>query len=954
MKEELNKSQKLAVESESPHILVLAGPGTGKTRLIIARILHLLEKGVAPEKILAVTFSRKATFEMEERLLRERPDLSGRLEISTLHAFCVEIIQKYGFRLGLGRKPELISEAQAQVLFRRIADRLPFQYFVKTSVTDGLISDLLTFFQDCKDEGLWPEQVLSYAQSLPEETEEERKLKQEWIALGDIYNAFQSHCFDNGLVDFGDAVLGALRLLEDYPSVSKEISQSFEHILVDEFQDTNWTQIQLLRKICGNSTKICVVGDDDQAIYRFRGASFSAFQFFSELFPEPDVIELNETYRLPPSVANAASALISRNEDRRFRPDKKLLSRNTHDSLVELIQVADFDEEAVWVANKVEELLSSGTPPNEIGILVRAHAHADHLIDIFEQRKIGYETSSTQKFFQQDIIKDCLSFFRLVMYPEDNISFLRLLDSPFLRIPYQEIFKFCQNARFGKIPYFQTLEKLDSIDLAEETKLVLSKLAENIRQLFASSSRNRPSEILLEFCEEMGTIRHLIQSQNQQDLVRIADFLKKLVSWEKLQNEKDLQSLFPVLEAIAQNSLILSDDEIETTDTNRVRILTVHASKGLEFDHVFILSLVGRRFPGAFRPNTWFLPDSIRKEKAPNKAAHVDEERRLLYVAMTRAKRQLYLCTVNKKGTKPSIFVSEDIEKNLLARNCIKRLEIPALPIEKKIARNKTRVFSRSSQNPETLCRFSKSDQLRLSYTQLEKYEKCPLSYWFAFELGIPTPPSASLLMGSCVHKALENFYRKVQQGRIPTSDELLADFETIYEDSNHQYRILTETERQLGKSKLEDYYYSQDGNFEPPLAIEKDFQLNLGPHQIRGKIDRVDQVEGGVRIIDYKTGKSKSDKNPEDQKFAKESLQFSIYALAAEECFGWKVKELWFYYVYDNSVLKTSRDSKQLSETKVQILEMSNRILNNEFETRPGFHCRFCEYKRICPSPAN
>ena len=946
----LSPNQRKAVESEARSLLVLAGPGTGKTRVLVSRILHLLNEQCSPERILALTFSKKATHEMEERLLSSRPEMASRVEISTLHAFCVNLVQQQGFRLGLRRKLELLSESQSHLLFRRQASQLPFQFFVKSSSIDSVIDDLLIFFQDCKDEGLWPENLMSFAQSLPDQTEDDRVIKQEWVALGDLYNAFQSYCFEEGRLDFGDAVLGALRLLDDHPIVTKNLQDQYDHILVDEFQDTNWTQIQFLRKICGPRTQIFVVGDDDQAIYRFRGASYSAFQFFEELFPQPEFIELNETYRLSKSVAAVATSLIQANGSHRYRPDKSIVSLKKDSPIVTWAIAQSFDDEARWIKEKITQLIDQGVAPFEIGILVRSHAHAEKIYAQLLEAGIPTESSKSVSFENTPILQDALSFFQIFRNPADNISLLRLLDSPFLRLKAEDIFLFCESAKFGKLSYFQHISPDVVSGMSDEARGRLLFFKEFIEKNFSQGARQPASHLLLRWVEDSEVIPYLLTNSRKQEIHELALFLRSLQDWEITQKGASLFETLDLLESMKKERLSFGDEESSFSPNHQVRILTVHASKGLEFDYVFVPSLVGRRFPSTYQTPTWILPDEVRKERAPNKQSHLEEERRLLYVAITRAKEKLFLSSLEKKGTRASLFVSEDIEKKV-SPAFFEKIRIDRQTPEAVLSSMTRSVFSRASARENSPV-FSKKDRpLSLSFSQLDKFDKCPLSYWFAFELRIPSPPHASLLTGSAIHEALEVFYQRIKNESAPAEEELLKIFETIFHRIQNETGGLSSQDLELAKTKLSDFYRAQKGVFVSPLALEKEFVFKVGEHSIKGKIDRVDQDGDGVQIIDYKTGKSRNSADPEDQKFAEQSLQFSIYALAARECFDWNVKALSFYYVYDNQVLTTTRNEEQLAKTKEKILDAAARIQAGNFEPKPGFICQWCEFQKICPS---
>ncbi|MDB5037185.1 MAG: hypothetical protein JWQ35_713 [Bacteriovoracaceae bacterium] len=948
MSSSLNSAQQLASETLEGNLLILAGPGTGKTRVIVSKVENLLKKGISAEAILAVTFSRKATQEMEERLAALSVGLPDRMKISTLHALCAEIVEQHGFRLGFQKKPRIMTESEAYVFFKKVSSRLPLQPLLKTSNFDPIIEDLINFFADCKDEGLWPESIVRYAESLPEESSDEIQIKEEWRALGDIYNAHQSFCFESGLMDFGDAILSALRILEEFAIVREEIQKKYQAILVDEFQDTNWSQIKLLRLLAAPTAHVMVVGDDDQSIYRFRGASYSAFKFFEEFFSEPKIVELQETYRLPSSILECASHLISANGEHRFRPDKRLVSKKKNDLPVNLVKTNSYEDEAIFICDEIENLLSSGASPKEIGLLVRAHSHAEYFLAEARKRGLPVQTSTTRSFFEEPVIKDALAVLKLICDPTDSVSFLRLFDSSFLQISADDTFSFCRAIKRNG-PFVDQLENLSEMPISDSAKEKLKLFYAAYKELFLEASKKTATQVLLSFYEKLPFIRSLLE-KDPEALRLLGRFHVQLSSWESAQGDGNLKSLFPILESLKENSLSLDAEGDTGISGSAISVLTAHASKGLEFDYVFIPSLVGRRFPSAFRKNTWLVPDALRKEAAPNKESHLEEERRLFYVAMTRARERLTLTCIEKKGTKPSIFLLGDLKSVLSQPKVLKLIErepSPASMAEKLFTPIKP--FSRFTQPSESKEKAKKP--LSLSFTQLEKYESCPLAYQFKYDFQIPVEVPPHMSVGSAIHTALELFFRGIKKGAQPSKEELVGFFEKAFKDLQANDLKLNETHLDQGKTKLAEYHDFHKGSFPFPHAVEEDFILPLGEHRIRGKIDRIDKTNEGYRIVDYKTGRAKSNDNPDDVKFAKHSLQFSIYALAAKEILKIEVSDLVFDYVYEKKTLTTTRSNEDLIQVKKQMSEIAENILNQNFTATPGMHCKWCEYKAICPA---
>lgn len=944
-----NKAQREAIETTQGPLLILAGPGTGKTSVLIGKIQYLIESGVSAEQILAVTFSRKATFEMQERLDRAAPGLSERVTVSTLHAFCGDLVRKHGFRIGLQKRVRILTETDAKFFFRQMSGRLPIQPFLKTSNFEPVVDELLKLFQNLKDEGYWPEDILRFASSLPHETDDETKIRDEWLALGDLYNAHQSFCFEKGFVDFGDSIISAVRILQDSPMVKAEIHSQYKAILVDEFQDTNYIQTQLLRLLASDQCHTAVVGDDDQSIYQFRGASSSAFRFFEQAFEGTKVIELNETYRLPPEVVEIATTLIQTNNDR-YRPNKILKSHKKSSQAVTIIKSPSYEDEAVAICDSIESLLNDGVSPGEVAILARSRGHTDLILNEAHRRKLFIGHSGSQNSFDSPIIGDAFAYLKLIVDPKDSVSFLRLLDSPILKCSSTEIYKFCRWVD-RREPYIDALSKIEQASLEKGTIDRLSNFFNHYQENFARASKSSATDILFHLFESTKLIQSLYEN-DKISLKALAAFHEQLRQWEDLQDERALRKTLPLLELMWNRGDSLENaDELGIT-RSQIPILTVHASKGLEFDHVFIVSMVNQRFPSRFQSPTWKIPAALQREESGTKEMQRQEERRLLYVAMTRAKESLTLSTVEKPYTKPSVFITEDL-KPLMGSKFIKVIERKKNDELQGAFKRLTQPFRRAkvTQLEQSVAPKISTEPLQLSFSQLDKYENCPLAYEFQYEYRIPVSEPPQMAMGTAVHGALERFARSIQAGQKPSREDLLNYFEQEFEEVAKRSNELTELHHLQAKERLGTYFDTQPELSVAPLAVEQKFKLKIGEHTLSGKIDRVDRIGDQVRIIDYKTGKGKSSENSDDQKFADKSLQFSIYYLAATESLGWSVKELIFSYIYDNTNLATTRSKDDIPATKNRILEIASQIQQRNFEPKPGHQCRWCEFRRICPA---
>jgi len=631
---------------------------------------------------------------------------------------------------------------------------------------------------------------------------------------------------------------------------------------------------------------------------------------------------------LASTIAEAASHVIRANGENRYKPDKKIISLAERKGEVIWLKAQNERSEAAAIAGEIQRLISSGESPSSMAILVRSHRHADAIANEVTARGIKISRQSRSDWRKSPLIRDVLAFFKVLMDPNDRISYLRLLDSVFFKLNADSIFEIVKD--FDK-----------SKEIPE--RVVIDKL---LKEMTVAALRDSPSDLVIALFSKTPAVKHLLE--NEPEEMKIAGlFLSSLVELETLSTEKELRLLFSAIEDLLENSSSLSE-ESEVDASNALQILTIHASKGLEFDTVIMPSLVSRRFPSNFSNRTWSLPEQLSRERPLTKDTHLCEERRLFYVGMTRAKKRLLFSSFEKRGTRSSLFLTEDLkdfwkENTSFLKDAPPVAEIPSVSLS---PFERVKKASSSQAEPSKL-------PLSLSYTQIEKYETCPLSYRFKYELRIPVKAPAHMALGSAIHEALENFFKEIQKGDFASKQSLLHHFETAFKNESLHNKEFCETHRLLGHEKISLYYDSYNNQWPQPLDIEKDFVLPLGPHKVRGKIDRIDKVGNKVRIVDYKTGKAKSDARAEDRKFAEESLQFSIYALAARDIFHWNIESLVFDYIYDCTKLSTNRNDEQLESVKNKILSMATQIQNREFAAKPGYHCDWCEYKSICPASA-
>ncbi len=363
--------------------------------------------------------------------------------------------------------------------------------------------------------------------------------------------------------------------------------------------------------------------------------------------------------------------------------------------------------------------------------------------------------------------------------------------------------------------------------------------------------------------------------------------------------------------------------------------MTVHAAKGLEFDTVVVVGLANGRFPTRKRFETVAFPEELLREKVPKGDVHLQEERRLFYVAMTRAQRRLYLSAIDKKGARKSRFIEEVgpsgadyLECEIIAPRPIERPAEVSARVERSLF-------------PPALS----GEKLRLSFSQIDTYGTCPLKYKFRYIYRIPTPPKAYFVYGEIQHRVLEAFFSKVKRGEEVSEETLRQLYEERWREGGFIDALQQVEYKRRGYRELQEFYERNKESLKEPLALEEDFRVSVGAHRVAGRIDRIDKVdENSVEVIDYKTGKPKGQEN------ANQSMQLSIYAIAVQQTFGKEAKYLSFYYLTNNEKVTSTRSEEQLQSARESILKVAEEILGQNFQPSKGFHCDWCEFKPICP----
>ncbi len=595
--EGLNEPQKEAVRTIEGPLLVLAGAGSGKTRVITHRIVHLILGGVAPHNILAVTFTNKAATEMRERVRAiiekfagaARAGMDSHPTVTTFHALGVRILREHHETLGLKRHFTIYDRSDSMRAIKKaleLGGYNPKQFEPR---------NMLSMISRAKGDAFSRVDYLENASSYPQKV------------AAEVWKQYETILREDGALDFDDLLLKTLNLIKAYPVVRETLQKRFQYIHVDEYQDTNKVQFEIMKLLAGEKRNLCVVGDIDQNIYSWRGADIQNVLQFEKNFPGATSVFLEENYRSTQTIIAASNDVISKNQN---RIPKKVFTSNHEGEKISLYAAMTGSDEAEYIVMTVKKLMAEGASPSSIAVLYRTNFQSRALEEAFLNYEVPYQLLGT-KFFERREVKDTLSFLRLALNPDSTADLTRIINTPTRGIGKVTLLKLLEGKReelkgatLEKVERFYTMMQ-DITDTART-----EKISETLRFIMKRTG------LETEF-KKGGTEEDLTRLENLQELVTIA------TRYDELDAEEGV-------EALLENAALQSDqDELEKKeDRDAVRLMTVHAAKGLEFPYVFITGLEEGLFP---------------HQRLDDKGVDHEEERRLFYVALTRAEKKLFL-----------------------------------------------------------------------------------------------------------------------------------------------------------------------------------------------------------------------------------------------------------------------------------------------------------------------
>ena len=617
--EDLNESQKQAVLYNDGPALVIAGAGSGKTRVLTYKIAYLLQQGYQPYNIIALTFTNKAAREMKERIARlVGGSAASRLWMGTFHSIFLRILRVHADLLGFTKDLTIYDSSDSRSLIKAIIKERGLDDKVyKPATVQAVISN-------AKNALITPQAYAANGEIVAADVQSKRP------EIKDIYRTYWNRCFTAGAMDFDDLLLYTNILFRDFPEVLARYRELFQYILVDEYQDTNFAQHLIVRQLAKGNNKLCVVGDDAQSIYSFRGAQIRNILNIRNEYPDCRIFKLEQNYRSTQTIVNAANSLIQKNKE---QIHKKVYSENEEgDKLAVLNAYSDF-EEGYLVAGKITEMrMKYRCPFSDFAVLYRTNAQSRIFEEALRKRNIPYRIYGGLSFYQRKEIKDIIAYFRMAVNPSDEEALKRIINYPARGIGDTTVGKIQQCANVQNSSMWQVLvDPVGSgLSVNSGTANKLSTFKELIAGFHALVSEKNVLELAEQIVKQSGILTEVYADRSTENLSR-QENIQELMNGIRefcLSRQEEGRDDILLTDFLSEVSLATDQDNTDGEDADQVTLMTVHASKGLEFNHVFVVGLEEDLFPSAMSKGS---------------EQEVEEERRLFYVAITRARQNCIL-----------------------------------------------------------------------------------------------------------------------------------------------------------------------------------------------------------------------------------------------------------------------------------------------------------------------
>ncbi len=984
---ELNPAQKEAVNAIDGPVMVVAGPGTGKTKILTLRIANILANtDTDPESILALTYTTSGVISMRERLLETIGDRAYRVNIFTFHAFCEHIIKEFSFYFEELGGARVIGDLERVEIIESIIKNNKFEHLVSfhdefsflNKIVDGILAikkDGLSPEEFIKKLPLWKKELLEnddiyYKKDYgdfkkgdlkPVEEEKINKKIERAKELAEIFSFYQTELKKRGLYDFSDMILYVKEALSINKELKADVQEKYQYVLVDEHQDTNEGQNTIIEFLTDaphldGKPNIFTVGDEKQSIYRFQGASAKTFLRFQDLYKDIHSVILSENYRSTQNILNGAHSLIVKSKG--LEDSVTLHSNEKDNEKINVLEFSNYKFELLHLVESIKEKIKSGISPSEIAVLYRANKNVGEIKTIFDFYKIPYTIFSKDKILDDSNIRNLINILKVIINPNDDHSLGKVLFTNFLNLDSYDSVRI-----LDKYKSLRKEEKKHIFAIIENKKILKEIDIKNTQQFFDFSEtiKNLKIESLNQnfidffkiFLEKIGYIEYMIKSVDSRvQLVKLDKLFDEIKNQSQNKKEYSLADFIYFVDSFVKYNLDIKSTDPEIIEG--VSLMTAHGSKGREFEYVYIINATRKSWESSRGGgNNISLP-------IYQYDGDIEDERRLFYVAMTRAKKGLTISfsrTDNEgREHEESEFVKE-IDSAFKKEENMKAFEIKNI--------DKLSVFLNFEKRSASL--FDKEYLQKLFFERglnvsaLNNYLDCPIKYLYKNLIRIPDIYSQSMKFGSVVDFALNNFFEKSKNEEKILSKKILLE---EFEKGLRKYNLPEKDEdkfRERGEVALSEYYdeYSKNWTYKvsTQFPVRRDFELdNKQILKLSGTLDKIEYIDdlfsANVNIIDHKTGKPFSEKTKDQKENYERQLIFYKLLLTDYDKKDFKINKSILDFVEKNKKGKFEQyefnvTKEHLDKLKEEINTCAKEVLSMEFLEK-GCNKKDCEWCKI------
>ena len=937
---ELDPDQRAAVDHRDGACLVLAGPGSGKTRVIVERFLALCGGGLPAERQLVLTYTVKAAAEMRQRAEAAHGPFLGEVPLTNFHSFSRRVLREWGWLVGVPPAFHIADVAERWLHLDAVLAELRPRTLWNPLRPHDLIDSLLSLIENAKQELITPEEYAAWATQRLQACGAdpvERALLERHAECAAVYAGLVARYRRHAVLDHDDCILLAEQLLREQPAVRRAICDVVGQVMVDEYQDTNFAQARLVETLVADHGNIMVVADDDQAIYKFRGASLANLDRFKREFPGHRTVVLRRNYRSTRQIVGVCRALIGTAAPVSRIPKHLDANRGDGDR-VELWAAPDERTEVVAVARQCRRLVDEGMTGSSIAWLFRRHDHMRAAMAALQEERVAYQVSGGRGYFRQPEVKDLLALLSAIADPSDSQSLIRCLHLPAWNVTNKGRLAVVAACRAEETPLHRLLAEELVPGLDDADREAARGCAETIVDLHGESLVADVRELVFEAMERSGFLgvarleRDLERIQAGANLSKFSDLLEAFADWG---SDLRLGAALRYLDILRDSG---AADEVAPIDPveDGVLLLTAHSAKGLEWPVVVVAGCADSRWPGRGGfPSRLSLPDELIPEKAPPGDAVVDEERRLFYVATTRARDRLILTRAQRyprsfedeRTTRFLQAIAEDAAAPVpIALACVPgapgrrmRAEAPALP-----------------------------SRLEVGVRDLRDFRECPRRYAYRRRFRMPARPSVHAWYGTLMHAVVERAGRMRLSGDDVGPDQAAELWNAAWEAQPGPKGAHPEL-RGHGVETLRRYIASPAWTDAPLSAVEAPFALPVDAGQVAGRFDRIDLPGDGMpTVVDYKTGP------PMGAESAERDLQVRAYAVALAQRERADAVAVELHNLQAAEVTRVELDEKRLRRAFGHVSATAADLVrawdDGHFPPHPApWRCRRCDYRTVC-----